>query len=161
MDTWISLRDMDANGERNRVLQLLKSRGMNHSNQMREYELSERGIRLIDAYIGSGGVLTGTARLAQEARERDEALKRQQVTEQRQRELARKRAMIERQIAEMRAGIEAEEIEIETLIEQEKARETVFGADRIAMAASRGMAGQDHARAGRGDRGATRGEAAV
>ena len=138
MDTWISLEDAEANGERNRVLYVLKSRGMNHSKQLREYQLTDHGIELVDAYIGPEGVLTGTARLAQEAREREAALERLQVTERRRREVARKRTTTERQIAEMRAAVEAEEAEIATLIEQEEARETALGADRAAMAVRRG-----------------------
>ena len=138
MDTWISLRDVEADGERNRVLYLLKSRGMNHSKQLREYRLTNNGIELIDAYIGPDGVLTGSARLAQEAREREAELSRRQTTELRRRELARKRAAIERQIAELTASIEAEESEIATLIGQEEAREIALGGDRAAMATRRG-----------------------
>jgi circadian clock protein KaiC len=138
MDTWISLKDADANGERNRVLYLLKSRGMAHSNQLREYRLTDQGIELIDAYIGPGGVLTGTARLAQEGREREAEIERKQTTERRRREVARKRAAMERQAAEMRAAIEAEEAEVATLIAQEENRETALGAERAAMAVKRG-----------------------
>ncbi len=137
MDTWISLVDMEADGERNRVLHLLKSRGMNHSNQLREYRLTDHGISMIDAYVGPGGVLTGAARLAQQARERETALARRQDTERRRRDLARRRSATERQIAEMQAAIEAEEAEVATLIEQEEARETALGADRAAMAVTR------------------------
>jgi hypothetical protein len=68
MDTWISLRDIEADGERNRILYLLKSRGMSHSKQIREYELSDDGIHLTEPYLGPEGVLTGAARMAQEAR---------------------------------------------------------------------------------------------
>ena len=138
MDTWINLRDVEANGERNRVLYLLKSRGMNHSKQLREYRLTNNGIEMIDAYVGPDGVLTGTARAAQEAREREAALGRQQATERRRRELVRKRALTERQIEELRAAMEAEEAEVATLIEQEQARETTLDADRATMANSRG-----------------------
>lgn len=137
MDTWISLRNMEANGELNRVLYLLKSRGMSHSKQLREYRLTDHGIDLIEAYVGPDGVLTGTARLAQEARERQATLARGHATERRRREVAGKRATIEREMAEMRAAIEAEEAEVATLIEQEEARETVFGTDRSAMAVER------------------------
>jgi circadian clock protein KaiC len=137
MDTWISLRDTEANGERNRILYLLKSRGMNHSNQLREYRLTDRGIELIEAYIGPDGALTGSARLAQEARERATDLARQQAIESRHRDVARKRAAIERQIAEMQATIDAEESEVRTLIAAEEARETALQLDRDAMAASR------------------------
>ena len=137
MDTWIALKDVESNGERNRVLGLLKSRGMNHSNQMREYRLTDHGILLIDPYAGPEGVLTGAARLAQEARERDAAAERQQAAARRLRAFQRKQAAIERQIQEMRAEIEAEAAEVRTLNEQDKARETVREADRGVMAAKR------------------------
>ena len=138
MDTWISLEDKEANGERNRILYLLKSRGMSHSNQLREYRLTRDGIELIEPYVGPAGVLTGAARLAQEAREREADLGRRQSIDRRRREMARKRATAEREIAEMRAAIEAEETEIATLIEQEEAHETTAGSDRETMAISRG-----------------------
>jgi len=84
-------------------------------------------------------VLTGTARIAQEAREREADLSRKQATERRRREVARKRAALDRQIAELRAALETEEAEMATLIEQEEAREIAHGSDRSKMAAKRGM----------------------
>lgn len=69
IDTWLLLRDIELGGERNRGLYILKSRGMAHSNQIREFGLTDHGIDLIDAYLGPEGVLTGSMRLAQEARE--------------------------------------------------------------------------------------------
>ncbi|THD83255.1 MAG: circadian clock protein KaiC [Phenylobacterium sp.] len=140
MDTWISLTDVEASGERNRVLFVLKSRGMSHSNQMREYMLTAEGIKLIAPYVGPEGVLTGSARQAQEARERDEALSRSQVTERRQRDLDRRRATTERQVAELRAALEAEESEVALLANQESGREDTLVADRAAMAMKRGAA---------------------
>ena len=140
MDTWISLTDLEESGERNRVLYVLKSRGMSHSNQMREYLLTGQGIKLIPPYVGREGVLTGAARLSQESRERGEALARTQVTERRQRELDRRRASVERQIAELRAGLEAEQSEVAMLAEQETQREQIFATDRVAMASKRGAA---------------------
>jgi circadian clock protein KaiC len=106
MDCWISLRDVEASGERNRVLFLLKSRGMNHSEQLREYRLTENGVDMIDAYLGPDGVRTGSARAAQEAREREQELARRQSTERRRRELTRRRAATERQVAELIAALE-------------------------------------------------------
>ena len=70
MDTWLLLRDLELGGERNRSLYILKSRGMSHSNQLREFLLTNQGVDLLDVYLGSEGVLTGSARLAQEAREK-------------------------------------------------------------------------------------------
>jgi circadian clock protein KaiC len=139
MDSWISLNDVESSGERNRVLYVLKSRGMKHSNQLREYMLSDSGIRLIEPYVGSDGVLTGAARLAQEARERDEHLQRGQTNERRRRELERRRASVERQIAELRASLQADEGEADLLLDQEEQRESIFSADRDAMAVKRGV----------------------
>jgi circadian clock protein KaiC len=112
---------------------------MKHSKQIREYQLHDHGIRLIDIYLGPHGVLTGSARLAQEARERDGALERQQISEQRRRAVKRKRSAIDRQIQEMQAAIDAEENEVTMLIEQEQGREGILGTDRAAMAAQRGI----------------------
>ncbi len=92
MDAWLLLQDFEGNGERNRVLYVLKARGMAHSNQIREFLISDRGIDLVDAYIGPSGVLTGSARAAQTAREKAEALAGQQEAARRKRELERKRA---------------------------------------------------------------------
>jgi circadian clock protein KaiC len=140
MDTWISLTDVEASGERNRVLYVLKARGMSHSNQMREYQLTSRGVRLVEPYVGAEGVLTGAARAAQEARERREKIARVQASERRLRELDRSRATTERQIAELRAALLAEESEVEMLDQQEAGREDMLSADRTAMAAISGAA---------------------
>jgi circadian clock protein KaiC len=70
VDTWLLLRDIELNGERNRAMYVLKSRGMAHSNQIREFLLTDRGIDLIDPYLGPEGVLMGSARQAQQAREK-------------------------------------------------------------------------------------------
>ena len=137
MDCWISLRDVEASGERNRVMYLLKSRGMNHSKQLREYRLTDNGIVMIDAYLGQDGVLTGSARAAQEAQDREQELARRQNIERRRRELARRRAATERQVAELMAALESEETEVSTLIEQEEARESALEADRVTMAQRR------------------------
>src|SRR6185295_13019093 len=69
MDTWLLLRNLETNGERNRGLYVLKSRGMSHSNQIREFVLTSNGIELLDVYAGTAGILTGSARLAQRAAE--------------------------------------------------------------------------------------------
>ena len=140
MDSWISLTDVEASGERNRVLYVLKSRGMKHSNQMREYLLTDHGIHLIEPYVGAHGVLTGSARLAQEAAERDSAIERTQASARRHRDLSRKRATIERQIAEMHAMLQAEEEEAAMVREQEQVHEGVLTEDRVAMAVKRGAA---------------------
>jgi circadian clock protein KaiC len=138
MDTWISLRDIEADGERNRILYLLKSRGMSHSKQIREYELSDDGIHLTEPYLGPEGVLTGAARMAQEAREREAEHERLELTKQRTRQIARKRDALERQIAEMRAALDAEQDEVSKLIEHQNIRTASVASDRAAMARKRG-----------------------
>jgi len=98
IDTWLVLRDIEAGGERNRGLYVIKSRGMHHSNQIREFVISSNGIELLDVYVGPDGVLTGSLRSSQEARERAAASAREQEQQQRQRELATRRAVLEAQI---------------------------------------------------------------
>jgi circadian clock protein KaiC len=107
IDTWILLRDIELGGERNRGMYVLKSRGMAHSNQIREFLLTDRGIELRDVYVGPEGVLTGSMRLAQEARERAAALARKREEERKRREFERRRSAIEAQIAALRGELEA------------------------------------------------------
>jgi circadian clock protein KaiC len=134
MDAWLLLRDFEGNGERNRVLYVLKARGMAHSNQVREFLISNRGIDLVDAYIGPSGVLTGASRVAQAAREKAEELAGQQEAARRKRELERKRAMLEQQIAGLRSDYEAEEAELRRLDEQVSKQTHVLAAERIELA---------------------------
>ena len=139
MDAWISLTDVVSDGERNRVLYVLKSRGMRHSNQLREYRLTNHGVELIEPYIGPEGVLTGTARLSQEAREREHRAARAQDVERHRREFARKQAAAQRQIAEIRSALEAEEKEMAMLLSEDEGREVNRGLDRAVMAKRRGI----------------------
>jgi circadian clock protein KaiC len=118
MDSWLLLQDFEGNGERNRVLYVLKARGMAHSNQIREFLISNRGIDLVDAYIGPSGVLTGSARAAQTAREKAEALASKQEAARRKRELERKREALERQIGGLRSEHEAGAEELRRIDEQ-------------------------------------------
>lgn len=134
IDTWLLLRFLEASGERNRALYILKSRGMPHSNQIREFHMSEEGVELVEAYLGPGGVLTGSARYTQEARERADAVLRRQEIAARERELDRERESVERQIADLRAGLEARQEEFQRVLAQEEQRERVRLGDREEMA---------------------------
>src|SRR6266404_1425366 len=142
MDTWLLLRDIELNGERKRGMYVLKSRGMAHSNQIREFVLTNKGIRLLKVYLGSEGVLTGSARVAQEAKEEEAAMERAQRGEAATAELERKRISMEAKIAAIRAEFEAEKLEAAKLISQDEQRLRRIEADRVAMAASRGKNGQ-------------------
>ena len=140
MDTWIGLHHAEANGERNGVLFVLKSRGMSHSRQVREYMVTNDGLTLIAAYVGPAGVLTGSARQAQEARDRDEMMKRREDNERRRRDFAARRETAERQILEMRAALDAEAREIERAAAEAEGRERRVEDDRLAMVDRRGAA---------------------
>jgi circadian clock protein KaiC len=133
MDSWVRLFNEEANGEMNRTLYVIKSRGMSHSNQVREYVMSDAGIGLVEPYIGPEGVLTGSARLIQASREQAARLRRRQEAERRQRDLARRREATDRQIAELRAALEAEEEEITLLHSEDAEREAALEQDRDAM----------------------------
>ena len=137
IDTWLLLRDIEIGGERNRGLYVLKSRGMAHSNQIREFKLTNHGIELLDVYVGPGGVLTGSARLSQEARDNAEQLLRQQDIGRKRFGLERKREIMEAQIVAMRSGFEAEELEALKVIGIEKARNERFIQDKVRMGKSR------------------------
>ncbi len=98
MDAWLILKNIEGNGERNRTFSVIKSRGMAHSNQLREFVLSDKGIQLLDLYKGSGGVLFGSARMVQESREIDERLRRSEEIDRKKRELDSKRKLMENEI---------------------------------------------------------------
>ena len=115
MDTWILLRNIETDGERNRLLYILKSRGMAHSNQVREFILSDNGIALRDVYIGSGTVLTGSARMVQEAKDRSQELLDNQAYKHRQLELRQQHLAIDAQIALLKAQSEGIQKEMKQL----------------------------------------------
>jgi circadian clock protein KaiC len=142
MDVWLLLYNRESNGEHNRQLYLLKSRGMAHSNQVREFILSSDGIKLRQAYVGPEGVLTGSARLAQEAKDKATALVREQDMERRSRELERKRREIAAQIKILQAQLASEAAEAERLKREGTAREDQLAVDRVAMGVSRQTGGR-------------------
>ena len=123
MDAWLILKNIEGNGERNRVFSIIKSRGMAHSNQLREFVLSDKGIELLDLYQGTEGVLFGSARMAQQSREVSDRLMRNEEIERKQRELDSKRLVMENEIALLRARFAREEEEMKTVIGQDVYRE--------------------------------------
>jgi circadian clock protein KaiC len=131
------LRSVETNGERNRQLFILKSRGMAHSNQLREFLLTEHGIELVDVYLGPEGVLTGSARLSQEAREQAATVLHQQTMEGLLRDRDRKRAAFEARLEALRREFEVEDQDFERLERQEQLRQEAARADRINMLRSR------------------------
>jgi circadian clock protein KaiC len=137
IDTWLLLRDIELNGERNRGMYVLKSRGIANSNQIREFVLTNHGVELRDVYVGASGVLTGSARIAQEALENSEVLTRKHDIELKKREIARKRRALEAKVASMRADFGSEEAEAIKIIEEEQEMIKRLEQDKKEMALSR------------------------
>jgi circadian clock protein KaiC len=124
VDTVLAMRYVEGGGEVNRVLMVMKARGSKHSNQYREFLITDNGIEVTDVYVGDGGLLTGTARQEREARDAAERLLKHQEVEHKQKELARMRAAFEAENARRRWELAAAELEIEQL----KAARDVLGA---------------------------------
>jgi circadian clock protein KaiC len=106
IDTWILLRDVELGGERNRGIYILKSRGMPHSNQIREFLLTDKGIQIRDVYTGLNSVLTGSSRVAQEARDRSEKIMHLQEIESIKKTLEQKRKAMNARIVAIQAEFE-------------------------------------------------------
>jgi circadian clock protein KaiC len=137
MDTWLLVRMLESNRERNRLLYILKSRGMAHSNQMREFILTKDGIQLQDVYVGPGALLTGTARLVQEAQNRAGFLAAQQTAERRGRELAQEQASLEAQVAVLTARVASLKAERGLVETQERQRVDTARTGQSVVAAAR------------------------
>ena len=137
VDTWLLLATLDSNGERNRGLWVLKSRGMGHSNQIREFLLTDRGVELVDVYAGPSGVLTGSARITQEAQERAAVVAQEQELSRKERTLERLRASFEAELAALRAKFDAEQAELAIGIEENRSRASTLREDRDDVAQSR------------------------
>ena len=137
MDTWLILKNVEGNGERNRAFSIVKARGLAHSNQLREFVLSEKGIQLVDVYKGEGGVLMGSARITQENQDSAARVIRNEEIERRQRELDRKRKIMENEIAMLKEKFTRDEDEIRIMIEQDVAREKALNNVTKAIAIQR------------------------
>lgn len=138
IDTWILLRNVEQNGERNRTLYVLKSRGMAHSNQVREFVLFSGGIRLEDVYIGPGMVLTGSARRAQEEREREESRKKELESARRKQDLERKQKALEEQKSALETEMEENARDLEQITARERQAEESESRRRGEMSLRRG-----------------------
>jgi circadian clock protein KaiC len=134
MDAWLLVKNVESNGERNRELYILKARGIAHSNQVREFLLTDHGIELVDAYIGSEGVLMGSARAAQTAREKAAMLEREQARLRKERELQRKQELYEAQLVALRTQYETEREAILRELDEDQMRESTAATQRLEMA---------------------------
>src|SRR6185436_5415464 len=116
MDTWLLLRNIEYNGERNRTIFVLKSRGMGHSNQVREFILTSKGVELVHVYLGADRVLTGTARIIQAERSAADSELRSRTYEFRRSEIAHRQKALEAQIAGLQAEAAAAHYEAQFLL---------------------------------------------
>jgi circadian clock protein KaiC len=137
VDAWLLLRNIEANGERNRLLFVLKSRGTAHSNQVREFVLTDHGVELVDVYIGAAGVLAGSARLAQQATERDADARQASDMDRRLRELRRSVVEREAHLVAVQDELDAERAELDRMDIREGHQVADAQADRSAMATRR------------------------
>ena len=137
VDTWLLLRNVESDGERNRLLSILKSRGTAHSNQVREFVLTDHGAELVDVYVGPAGVVTGAARLVQETQERGTEQRRGEELMRRRRELRRGIVEAEAQLAVLQDDLAAERAELERIEAREQRQAADAEADRSVLAAQR------------------------
>jgi circadian clock protein KaiC len=133
MDSWIDLKTVKFDGERNRTIDIIKTRGMPHSNQVREFKLTNNGIELVNVYLGPSGMLTGSARISQIAKEKDEKLSRDQEILRLEREFEYKRNRVNSEIKVLEADWAMEMERYEKLISEKKLKETVIEKDRKIM----------------------------
>jgi circadian clock protein KaiC len=134
IDTWISVRDLEFQGERNRCLHIVKSRGMSHSNQIREFLLTSKGIEMLDVYLGPDGMLTGTARAMREAQEKVQAARFELDQKRNQQELSLHRVAVESEMARLRAELDQLKREEDNVHSEARIRTDEADAGRIAMA---------------------------
>jgi circadian clock protein KaiC len=142
IDTWLLLRNHESNGERNRLMFVIKSRGSAHSNQVREFVLTDQGAELVDVYLGPAGVLTGSARVEQMAHDRATQDSQSDDSERRRQELTARATAIEAQIAMLRAQLDAETAEFERAVSSAETRERSALDARKSIARNRNV---DHA----------------
>jgi circadian clock protein KaiC len=134
MDTWILLRNIENSGERNRALFVLKSRGMDHSNQVREFVLSDQGLQLADAYLGPDGMLMGSARVSQQARDREDTARRARELSDKKRSFEARRALLESQMAVLRQNLALMDEEMAVAESETKAQGEALAKTRDDMA---------------------------
>ena len=149
MDTWINLRRQENDGEQSRLIRIIKSRGMPHSNQVREFLITGSGVELVDVYLGPSGMLTGTARASEEARLHEERRRRSREVERKQREHEHRQAVLQAQIATLQIELENSSADLEQVIEEAKEQERHLSEQREQLARLRQADVQEQGKAKR------------
>jgi circadian clock protein KaiC len=137
VDAWILVRDIEANGERNRGIYTMKSRGMRHSNQVREFVITDKGIDMMDVYLSSDGVLIGSAREAQQLNEITGEELRSYAVSQKDREISRRRRALEGKIASMKDEFESVQEELNKAYIEEDLKKSIMEKNRIQLSHKR------------------------
>ncbi|MBE7170855.1 MAG: circadian clock protein KaiC [Williamsia sp.] len=137
VDAWILVKDIEWNGERNRGIYIMKSRGMKHSNQVREFVITDNGLELVDVYLGPEGVLTGSAREAQQLSEATGIELRTHALNRKDRELDRKRLVLEAKIASLREEFESVQDELNKSFQDEDLKKEIMERNREQLTKNR------------------------
>ena len=144
VDAWLLVRDIELNGERNRGMYIMKSRGMKHSNQVREFVISDNGLDLVDVYLGPDGVMVGSAREAQILQEETGEALRGHALSRKDREIVRKRKVLESKIASLQTEFESVEEELNKVYMEEELKKEILERNRQEMIKiRRGIDGAD------------------
>ncbi|HTF29957.1 MAG TPA: ATPase domain-containing protein, partial [Flavitalea sp.] len=137
VDAWILVRDIEANGERNRGMYIMKSRGMKHSNQVREFVITNNGLDLMDVYLSNDEVLTGSARESMQLQEATGAELRTHALSRKDREVARKRLILESKISSLKEEFESVQEELNKSYMEEDLRKQILERNRNQLALQR------------------------
>ncbi|GAB4007314.1 circadian clock protein KaiC [Spirosoma sp. KCTC 42546] len=137
VDAWLLVRDIESNGERNRGMYIMKSRGMKHSNQVREFIITDKGMEMVDVYLGPEGVLTGSAREAQQLQEETGIVLREHALSRKDREIERKRLVLESKITSLKEEFESVQDELNKTYIEDELRKEVLDKNREQMTRSR------------------------
>ena len=133
VDSWITVRDLESNGERNRAMYIMKSRGMKHSNQVREFRITNNGLELVDVFLGPNGILIGSAREAQKLEELTGQELRQYGETRTDREIGRKKTVLEAKIATLNEEFESLKDEFRRANQEEQLRKEILTKNREAL----------------------------
>ena len=137
VDAWILVRDIESNGERNRGMYIMKSRGMKHSNQVREFVITDEGLDLVDVYLGEDGVLTGSAREAQQLNEVTGVVLRTHALSRKEVEIQRKRKVLEAKITSLQEEFESVQDELNKSYVEEDLRKEIMEKNRQQLVQNR------------------------
>lgn len=133
VDAWILVRDIESNGERNCGMYIMKSRGMKHSNQVREFVITDNGLELVEVYLGPEGVLTGSAREMHEIEQRTGVALKSYALSSKDREIARKKQVLQAKIANLQTEFESTEEELNKVHQEEQLKKQILEEAREQM----------------------------